>query len=262
VARLPKGAFLVGGWTIDRQLDRSCAESAGSATTKLGNALNDPNTLRFCDMTGSSSLIGPGGINIASLGAVPSPPWQNEFKLQGSYPIHFGIVGSAALGSNRVGGSFAPSGSTAVVANDGYLARTWTVSSATRYPSDCSQCPQDAATPSLKAKVDPTMAQASETLQLVAPGEVLTPRLTLLDIGFKRPFHIKERFVFEPEVQIFNLLNTNAAITQSTTVSTTVAPFLTGSACSGSSLKNCGVGGPVTTLTNPRIMRLALLFHF
>jgi len=254
VARLPRGAFLVGGWTIDRQLDRSCAESAGSATTKLGNALNDPNTLRFCDMTGSL---------FQDLGKVSSPAWQNEFKLQGSYPIHFGIVGSAALGSNRVGGSFSPAGSSAVVGNDGYLARTWTVSSATRYPSDCAQCPQDPAAPALKAKVDPTMAQASETLQLVAPGQVLTPRLTLLDIGFKRPFHIKERFVFEPEVQIFNLLNTNAAITQSTTVSTTVAPFLPTSACgSSTTLVHCGVGGPVTTLTNPRILRLALLFRF
>jgi hypothetical protein len=36
----------------------------------------------------------------------------------------------------------------------------------------------------------------SETLQLVAPGQVLTPRLNQLDIGFKKVVHIKERFVF------------------------------------------------------------------
>jgi hypothetical protein len=255
VARLPKGAFVVGGWTIDRQLDRSCAASAGSATTKLGNAINDPNTHRFCDMTGDL---------YQDLGRIPSPPWSNEYKLQGSYPVHFGIFASASLYSSRVQGGFSPSGSTAVVVNNGYLARTWTVTSATRYPSDCAQCPKDpsATDPNRGAIVDPGMRQASETLQLVAPGRVLTPRLTQFDIGFKRPFHVKERVVLEPEVQIFNLLNSNAAITQATAVSTTVAPFLSKSACSGSSLKNCGVGGPVTTLTNPRILRLALLFRF
>jgi hypothetical protein len=257
VARLGHGAFLMGGWTVDRQLDRSCAQSAGSATTELGTPINDPNTLRFCDMFGELNQ---------GLGAIPSPPWQNEFKMQLSYPIHYGIVASASLYSNRYQGSFSPAGSTAVVSNDGYLARTWTVSKATRYPLDCTQCPAatDAtgAAAGLKALVDPTMTQASETLQLVAPGQVLTPRLTQLDIGVKRVFRFRDKYVLEPEAQIFNLLNSNAAVTQSTAVSTTVAPFLPASSCSGSTLKNCGVGGPVTTLTNPRILRLALQFRF
>ncbi|HYL37903.1 MAG TPA: carboxypeptidase regulatory-like domain-containing protein [Bryobacteraceae bacterium] len=261
VARLSHGAFIVGGWTVDRELDRSCAESAGSTGSRLGNPINDPNTLRFCDMTGDKNLKGPGGINIANLGAVPSPPWQNEFKLQGSYDIRWGIIGAASLYSNRYQGSFSPAGSTAVVGNDGYLARTWNVSSSTRYPADCSVCPQDAANPNLKALVDPK-TPIQETLQLVAPGKVLTPRLNQLDISFKKTFHFKEKYVMEPEVQIFNILNSNAAVTQSTAVSSTVAPFLPASACSGSSLKNCGVGGPVTTLTNPRILRIALLFRF
>jgi Carboxypeptidase regulatory-like domain len=258
VARLPRGAFLIGGWTIDRQLDRSCAASAGSATTELGNPINDPNTLRFCDMFG--------GVDQA-LGAVPSPPWQNEFKLQASYPIRYGVVASASLYSNRYQGSFTPAGSSGVVANDGYLARTWTVTKGTRYPLDCAQCPAATDTTGsaagLKAFVDPTMGQSSETLQLVAPGQVLTPRLNQVDVGFKRVFRFRDKYVLEPEAQIFNLLNSNAAVTQATAVSTTVAPFLTGSACSAnSSLKNCGVGGPVTTLTNPRILRIALMFKF
>jgi hypothetical protein len=114
-----------------------------------------------------------------------------------------------------------------------------------------------------KAFVDPTMSQASETLQLVAPGQVLTPRLNQLDVGFKRVFRFRDKYVFEPEAQIFNLFNSNAAVTQAVAVSTTVAPFLPQSACSAStSLKNCGVGGPVTTLTNPRILRLAMIFRF
>ena len=257
VARLPHGAFVVGGWTVDRQLDRSCAESAGSAQTRLGTPINDPNTLRFCDETGSL---------FQDLGKVPSLPWQNEFKVQGSYPIHWGIVGSASLYSNRYQSSgtfpFSAAGTTTANVNDGYLARTWAVTSTTRYPTDCAACPNDPTTPSKKALVDPNLTM-SETLQLVAPGQVLTPRLNQLDIGFKKVVRIKERFVLEPEVQIFNMLNSNAAVTQATSVSTTIAPFLPKSACSGTTgLVNCGVGGPVTTLTNPRIMRLALLFRF
>jgi hypothetical protein len=97
----------------------------------------------------------------------------------------------------------------------------------------------------------------------VAPGQVLTPRLNQFDISFKKTFRLKDKYVLEPEIQIFNMFNSNAAVTQSTSVSTTIAPFLTKSQCSGQSgLVNCGVGGPVTTLTNPRIMRIALLFRF
>jgi hypothetical protein len=113
----------------------------------------------------------------------------------------------------------------------------------------------------LKAVVD-SKTPITETLQLVAPGAVRTDRLNQLDISFKKNFRFRERWVLEPEVQIFNLLNSNAAVTQATGVSTTVAPFLTSAQCKGSSLTNCGVGGPVTTLTNPRVMRIALLFRF
>jgi len=260
IARLTHGIFLVGGWTIDRELTRSCAASAGTATTRLGNPINDPNTLRFCDMTGDKNLAFE-GINVASVGAVPSPPWQNEFKLQGSYNIHWGIIAAASLFSNRYQGSFTPTGSTGVESNNGYLARTWNVSSSTRYPADCATCPQDGANPALKAVVD-SKTPITETLQLVAPGAVRTDRLDQLDISFKKNFRFRERWVLEPEVQIFNLLNSNAAVTQATGISTTVAPFLTSAQCKGSSLTNCGVGGPVTTLTNPRVMRIALLFRF
>src|SRR5207248_6535451 len=98
-ARLPRGMFGFFGWTIDRQLDRACAENA------LLGQLSDPNSLRFCDMFGSSSLTS-NGINVASLGKVPSPAWQNEFKAQGAVPIRWGIVGAVSLYSNRYQGGF------------------------------------------------------------------------------------------------------------------------------------------------------------
>jgi hypothetical protein len=100
----------------------------------------------------------------------------------------------------------------------------------------------------------------------VAPGQVRTPRLNQLDLSFKRTFKFKEKYVVEPEIQVFNLLNSNAAVVQSTAVSASatgnVAPFLPSSACGSGTPANCGLGGAVTTITNPRLLKMALLFRF
>jgi hypothetical protein len=190
-----------------------------------------------------------------NLGRVPSPPWQNEFKVQGAIPIHWGFVISASFYSNRYQGVFAPLGSTVGVVNDGYLSRTWTITPATRYPSNCVAC-----TPG--ALVDPGLLQGAETINLVAPGQVLTPRLNQLDLSLKKTFRLHERFVFEPEAQVFNVLNSNAAVTESVALGADTSPFLSKSACTGSSVATCGLGGTVTTITNPRLLRVALLFRF
>jgi hypothetical protein len=114
--------------------------------------------------------------------------------------------------------------------------------------------------------------QGSETINLVSPGAVRTPRLNQLDVSFKRTFKFRERYVIEPTFQVFNLLNTNAAVLQATAVpasysatSAGVAPFLTHQQCSQStvgSFANCGLGGDITTITNPRMLKVALLFRF
>ncbi|MBZ5610027.1 MAG: TonB-dependent receptor [Acidobacteriia bacterium] len=257
-ARLPRGTFALFGWTIDRDLDRSCGASAGSATSLVGNRFNDPNLLRYCDMFGSSNLIGPGGINIAGLGAVPGPAWQNEFKIQGGLPIHWGIMGSVSFYSNRYQGSFSPLGSTAGVADDGYLNRTWTINANTVYPKNCVGC-----TPG--ARVFPTgtvLGQASDTIQLVSPGSVVSPRLNQLDVSIKKSFKFKEKYVIEPEMQLFNILNNNAAVSESTSLTGDAAALLPKSACGSGSPTNCGLGGNVLTVTNPRLLRIALLFRF
>ncbi|HZY58894.1 MAG TPA: hypothetical protein VFE56_03975, partial [Candidatus Binataceae bacterium] len=224
VARLPRGMFAIFGWTIDRDLDRSCAQSAGTSTFIAGNKLNDPNSLRYCDMFGSL---------YQDLGKVSSPPWQNEFKVQGAVPIRWGLVGSVSFYSNRYQGSFQPTGTTGAVLNDGYLARTWTISSATRYPTNCVSC-----TPG--AVVDPGLLQGTETINLVAPGKVLTPRLNQLDISLKKTFRVHERFVFEPEVQVFNILNSKAAVAESVALGGDTSPYLPKSASTSSSPANCG----------------------
>jgi len=253
-ARLPHGIFGIFGWTIDRDLDRSCHKSAGTSTSLTGSKLNDPNTLRYCDMFGNL---------YQELGKVPAQPWQNEFKVQGAIPIRWGLVASASFYSNRYQYAYTPAPTpggiaTAGVINNGYLARLWNLTSNTVYPANCVGC-----TPG--ARVFPAgfvLGQASETINLAAPGQVLTPRLNQFDVGLKKTFKFRERYIFEPEVQVFNLLNSNAAVTESVTLAGDAAPFLPRSACTASSPANCGLGGTVTTITNPRLLRLAMLFRF
>ncbi len=257
-ARMSRGMFALFGWTVDRDLDRNCAETAGSFTSLVGNRFNDPNLLRYCDMYGASGLTGPGGINVESLGNVPGPAWQNEFKIQGGVPIKWGIMGSVSFYSNRYQGLWAPAGSTAGVPDDGYLQRSWTINANSVYPKNCVGC-----TPG--ARVFPAgtvLGQVSETVQLVPPGSVLTPRLNQLDVSIKKSFRFRDKYVLEPEMQVFNILNNNAAVNESTSLTGDAAPLLPKSACSNVSAPTCGLGGSVLTVTNPRLLRVALLFRF
>ena len=257
---------------MDRQLDRACAENV-----TVGKPLADPNTLRYCDWFGDSSLAFQ-GINVATLGAV-NPPWAQAFTAQGSMPIYWGFVGSLSFLSNQYQGGFTGAGGSGTL-NNGYLARTITISSKTAsvYPNGSigvapagTSC---SAGPAVGCPIDPgfNALQGAETINLVSPGAVRTPRLNQLDLSVKRTFKFREKYVLEPTIQVFNLLNTNAAVVQSTALSAAysatspgVAPFLTEKQCSSStvgSFANCGLGGAITTITNPRILRLALLFRF
>jgi hypothetical protein len=276
VARLPRGIFATFGWTMDRQLDRSCAENIS-----VSRPLADPNSLRYCDLFGSSSLSFQ-GINVASLGAV-SPPWAQAFTAQAVIPIYRGFVSSLSFISNQYQGGFSGAGGTGTL-NNGYLGRTITISSKTGsvYPNGSigvapalpagTPCP--AGVPTVGCPIDPgfNALEGSETINLVAPGAVRTPRLNQLDLSMKRTFKFHEKYVLEPTVQVFNLLNTNAAVLQSTSVpasysaaSPGVAPFLTHSQCGSSTVggfANCGLGGAITTITNPRLLKVALMFRF
>jgi hypothetical protein len=277
VARLGHGIFATAGWTMDRQLDRACAEGVS-----VSKPLADPNTLRYCDMFSSSSISFQ-GVNIASLGTV-NPPWAQAATAQASIPIHWGLVGSLSFVSNQYQGGFA-GGATTGTLNDGYLARTITISSKTASvypngsvgvaPSLAAGATCATAGPTVGCPIDPgyNALQGGETINLVAPGAVRTARLNQLDLSIKRTFRFHEKYVLEPTVQVFNLLNTNAAVVQSTSVpasysasSAGVAPFLTPQQCAASSsvgsFPNCGLGGAVTTITNPRILKFVLLFKF
>ena len=233
-ARLKHGVFVYGSWTMERDRTRNCAQSS--------SALNDPNSLRFCDMFGGL---------FQESGSVPGVPFRHEFKVTGSTPLYRGVTLGVSFYSNPYPGTAGPD-------NDGFAQVFWSVSNTTRYPTGCVGC-----TPG--ALVNPNLAPGqTETLPLLAPGARSTPRLNQLDISISRPFKFRERFSLIPSANIYNMLNSNAVITPTSwSVSSTTLPFLTSSQCAAiSNPAGCGIGGPISTFTTPRILRLSLHFMF
>jgi hypothetical protein len=277
VVRLRHGIFGQFGYTVERQLARNCADGVSVSTP-----LQNPNALRYCDQFGNSNLSFQ-GINIASLGAV-APPWSNNFVGNAVVPIRWGIKFSTSFISNNYVGSYGD-------VNNGWLPRTIGITSAKTsvYPNgaigaapnptpNSPTCPAvttpAAWVPIQGCAIDPfyNSLQGTTTLNLIPPGAYRTPRVNQLDISITRVFRIKERWTLQPEFQMFNLLNSNAAIVQSTavpvsysTTSSGVAPFLTPQQCSSSSVGSfaqCGLGGSISTITTPRLMKLALIIRF
>jgi len=252
-ARLPRGAFVFGGWTIEHQVDRACDMNAGS------NLRNDPNSLRFCDWTGQL---------YQELGQVPGIPYRSEFKLTGSVPLKWGFQVSASLYSDPVystnfGTNLAFNNTTSLYSpaaffsgqQGGLYTVNWSITPNTRYPSDCAACPKDptATDPNRGAVVDSGLnaKQGTELVPLVAPGSRLTPQLNQLDIGVRRLFHLRETMTLAAEGTIFNVINANTVLTESETLGTKVTPYLPG-----------GIGGQPVQVANPRMLRLSLQFKF
>jgi hypothetical protein len=241
-ARLPRGAFLFGGWTIERQLDRDCDMTAGT------NLLNDPNSLRFCDWTGDL---------YQELGTIPRIPHRHEFKLAGSVPIKWGFEVNGSVYSNPVystnfATNLAFNNTTQVYSPAAYFAGqtqgfsvvNWNITPTTKYPVDC-RCPNPG------GLVDPGLRQGSELIPLVAPGSRFTPRLTQIDIGVRRLFHPRENMTLSAQAEIFNVINASTVLTESETLGTSVTPYLAG-----------GIGGQPSAIANPRMLRLSLQLKF
>ena len=238
--RLPHGAFIFAGWTIDHELSRQCDQTAGT-----GNLINDPNSLRYCDWYGNLHQ---------DLGQVGSIPYRNEFKLQTNIPLWYRFEVSASVYSDPVyNTNFVlnnpPYGVTNpetifAGAQQGFKEVYWTLTSTTKYPANCN-CPSPGAT------VNPGLLQGSETIMLVAPGSRLTPQLNQLDIAIRRGFVIRDRWNIKAEGQIFNLLNANTVYQENQTLGTSVTPFVKG-----------GIGGTPAAILNPRMLRLVVQVKF
>jgi hypothetical protein len=67
----------------------------------------------------------------------------------------------------------------------------------------------------------------------------------------RKTFHIREKYRVAGEVQLFNLVNSNAVLTESYTLGGSVKPYL-----------SSGPGGTPSVIQNPRMLRLSAQFHF
>ena len=57
--------------------------------------------------------------------------------------------------------------------------------------------------------------QGTVTMRLGPYGQFQGPVISVLNFKVAKQFHLRERFLFEPNFQFFNLLNTSAAVTTS-----------------------------------------------
>ncbi len=130
-------------------------------------------------------------------------------------------------------------------AQQGFKEVNWTLTSTTKYPSNC-------VSPNPGGVVDAGLApQGSETILLVAPGGRLTPQLNQLDISLRRAFVIHDRWTIKAEGQIFNVLNANTVYAEGQTLGSSITPFVKG-----------GIGGTPTAILNPRMLQLVVQFKF
>ena len=86
---------------------------------------------------------------------------------------------------------------------------------------------------------------------MIASGARLTPRQNQIDIGIRKLFKIREKFTVMGEMQVFNIINANAVLTESYILGASVKPYLTS-----------GPGGTPSVIQNPRLLRFNFMFKF
>ena len=101
----------------------------------------------------------------------------------------------------------------------GFKQVSWAITPSTTYPTNCN-CPNPG------GKVDPGLLQGSETIPLVAPGSLLTPRYNQVDIDIRKKFTFREKYTLMGELQVFNLINTSTVLTESYDLGSPITPFL------------------------------------
>jgi hypothetical protein len=83
--------------------------------------------------------------------------------------------------------------------------------------------------------------QGTVTMRLGPFGQYQGPVVSVFNVKVAKQFRFKERWLFEPNFQVFNLLNTSAAVTTSYAVSTF---------------------GAVSNIVSPRVIRIGGMFSF
>jgi hypothetical protein len=206
-ARLPRHATLFGGWNNDRLITITCDQY-------------DPNKLRFCDQTGKT---------FQEYGKTEMPPFRNDFKISGNYPLAWGVEVSAVFMS------YAGKGNT-YTAQDPSLGVYWSVP-ASVFPNG-QRTRVVTSAPILLAAGGQTQAPG---VNLIAPNTKFEDRWNQLDISAKRTFKVGTKQL-QGQFALFNVTNGNVVLQE-------VQTF-------GASL-----GQPQNFLQG-RLMRLALLVNF
>jgi hypothetical protein len=136
-------------------------------------APDNPNSLRFCDDRENDI------------------PFSVQFKIAGNYPLPYGIQLSGSFQSNQ-----SPSSNRRMTITRG----------STRYPSTC-----PAPCPAGQIILPSTFQPASLTVELLPPNATFVERINQLDLKVAKNFKVN-RFTFSPQLEIFNVNNTDAII--------------------------------------------------
>jgi len=171
-------------FTMNARLPGGATIFGGTAVERNLNVTCDepdnPNMDRFCDQR------------------TTGVPFIAQFKLAGSYPLPwFGI---------QLGGSFQSYPGALIGTTSQLSGSTWLITPTTRYAADC----KGGCTPG--ALVFPTLSEASLTIPLRPYGTEYLDRLNQLDLRGSKAFRFGG-YRLEGQVELFNVLNSDAALT-------------------------------------------------
>ncbi len=179
-SRLPGGARVSGGTSIERLVTNSCSAAGYDPTLSL-----------YCD--GSQNNV----------------PWITSVKLFGTYPLPwYGVNVSAGIQSLPSQLGLTPLQYGVFTAGTGFtqpngLGTFWNVSRTTAYAANClGNCKPGQA-------VIPGQSLASVSIPLVAPGTEYTPRYNQIDLGASKTFRFGHTSVM-PRLDLFNAFNSDA----------------------------------------------------
>jgi len=206
-ARLPRRAVVFGGWTNDRLITVTCDQY-------------DPNKLRFCDQTGKT---------FQEYGKTSTPPFRNDFKLAGNYPLVWGVEVSGVFMSYAGKGN-------SYTAQDPSLGVYWSVP-ASVFPNGQRTRVVTSAPIQLAAG---TQTQAPG-VNLIAPNTKFQPRWNQLDLSAKRTFKLGTK-EFQGQFAVFNVTNGNVVLQEVQSYGATL--------------------GQPQNFLQARMLRLALLINF
>ena len=181
-ARLPRGGIASGGASIGHEITDVC-EVAGKASityaTVAGVTASTSGTL--APTYGSTSAAG----TPSTLYCRVAPPYQPDVKGLVSYPLPwYGLTASATF-QNRPGPQ---------------ILATYTATSA------------------VVQNLGRNLNSGSATTGLIAPGTIYGDRFTQLDVRFGKNFRIGGSRRISASVDVYNLMNSSAVLTQNNTV--------------------------------------------